>query len=371
MFSLKEVKMMEFTIQPELLPELARRCGMNTGPLSLITTEPSGTISPVGAEQILRVEGLVDDQGKVGEKYCREVTTLANPSSRLRIYAIQESSVLDFSSFSGKDGSKISCTVTDHGLTFRTPPDNESTIKWLSGIIGQSTYIQTPLSVTLPAKETLVLAAAIDLQRKGLLMSVIENRLGQILEFNSKDIEDILNISNNLTTTFVSLVRGVVEFNELVSDIEVQDALSLLSIKGHIKSTRPGMYSLSNSFFQIARQLKVFSTVLRVSYAGIDLHQKIRLTGFTAVQAGPTETVLIEYAHDNSSIRTLSSQEFIELIKILMEHPKWPDEDEEEERQDNVNLICPSCHAPLPPNAKFCRKCGKPVSTTAKDEMRT
>lgn len=25
------------------------------------------------------------------------------------------------------------------------------------------------------------------------------------------------------------------------------------------------------------------------------------------------------------------------------------------------NTRCPSCHAPLPPNAKFCRKCGKPV----------
>lgn len=39
--------------------------------------------------------------------------------------------------------------------------------------------------------------------------------------------------------------------------------------------------------------------------------------------------------------------------------------------KSKVPDTCPSCLAPLPANAKFCRNCGKPVSTTAKDEMRT
>jgi len=85
------------------------------------------------------------------------------------------------------------------------------------------------------------------------------------------------------------------------------------------------------------------------------------ITSYTAVQAGLTETVLIERDKESCTIRTLPSQELIELTKVIMEHPHWPEEEEGGKRQEKKGFPCPSCHAPLPPNAKFCRKCGKPV----------
>jgi len=264
---------LEFIVQPELLPELARRCGLNPGPLSMIMREPPGTTAPVGADQMLRVEGLIDDQGRVIERYCKEVATLANPNSRVRIYVIQNSAVLDFSSILGEDGSKLSYTVTDRGLVFRFPSDDAAILHWLSGVMGNSPFVQTPLAVTLPAGEAMILAAAIDLQRNDLLMSVIENHMRPVIMFKSADIAKELHASSNQATMFVSLVRGAMEYEDPISDVEIQGFLSTLSTRGHIGSTGPGQYSLSNPFFLLARQLKVFSTVLRVSYAGIDTRQ--------------------------------------------------------------------------------------------------
>jgi len=349
---------MEFVVQPELLPEVAKRCNAKPGPLSMI---PNGSLegqAPAGADQMLSVEGLIDDKGRVLDKYCKEIATLADPRSRFQIYVIQGHAVLDFTSIRGENGLRISCTVTDRGMVFRDPADDTPIVQWLEGVLGNSEYIQIPFAITIPAGEALVLAAALDLQRKDLLVSVAENSVRPAISFNTADIAKELSASVEGATMFVPLARSEMEYEDHPTEREIQTFLSTLATKGHLVSSAPGTYTLSKQFLQFARQLMVFSTVLRVGYAVIDSHHQIKMTGYTAVQAGPTETALIEGDRNTCSIRTLSSRELIELTKILMEHPQWPGRKEEKERKD---LICPSCQAPLPEGAKFCRNCGRPV----------
>jgi hypothetical protein len=363
-YNMTQANKIEFIVQPELLPELARRCGKTPGPLSVIAVEPPGSTTPEGAVQMLLVEGLIDDQGRVPERYCLELSKLANPRSRMRIFALRDRAVLDFSSLEGGDGSRLSYTVTGHGFVIRDPPDDASVILWLSGIIGESTFIQTPVEVTLPAGEALVLAAIIDLQRKELLKAVIESRDELAIGIGTSDIGKELNTGTDQTTLFVPLLRGAMDHSDAISIKETQDLLSRLSTRGLIESPGPGLYSLSRPLFQLARQLKVFSTILRVSYASIDKSQRVKIAGFTAIQGGITEIVIIERDRDSCIIRTLPSQELIQLTKILMGHPEWPEEQVNTQRQ-GTGYSCPSCQASLPPGAKFCRKCGNPVNTEA------
>jgi ribosomal protein L40E len=351
----------EFIVQPELLPELARRCGLTSGLLSMIASEPPGSTSSEEAVRMLLAEGLIDDQGQVPERYCRELAILANPHSRLRIFVIQDSAVLDYSSLDGGVESRLSVTVTDRGLVIRDPPDDASIIHWLSGIIGESTFIQTPVAVTLPAEEALVLAAIIDLQRKELLMALIEAREGLAVRIEPPDILKELQAGTDQTSMFVPLIRGVTDRVDPLSADETGSLLSRLSARGILISPGPGLYSLSPGYFPLARQLKVFSTILRVSYAIVDNGGGVRISGFTAVQGGLTEIVVIERDTDSCTIRTVPSQELSQLTKILMEHPRWPEEEADTHGQESELITCPHCNARLPSSAKFCRRCGNPV----------
>ncbi len=243
-----------------------------------------------------------------------------------------------------------------------------------------------PLGLSLPASSFMYLCALADLYRRRYYSSLLDHTTMTLPFLNS----DILRIIHDTRTSgdmrwLLPHIFSLMPYEpEEILQGDLSTEVSWLLERDYIvKGNNNDEYLCSENCLDFLKLLNSGTNRLGIMNFHQDADIGIIMESVCIIRL-PRAIFALNIGNDNNKIMVvLSTQNFEQLLDFTIEFlsvgsapPRSvPEHDALQRPSSPVDRIipnsCPSCHAPLPPNAKFCRKCGKPVSTTVKDEMRS
>lgn len=375
------------TIPVHYLLPILRELGIKIKPLFAFLPTDQKNAPGDSSEAVLWWNSLTEED-KIA--YTAQFEALADPASINRIITMQYfDQVYLMNLYSGKKTApgtvySISLSTDGKGYSFKGSNQRIAYINSIMAFLGTGDLNNNVENAAILLKKDafITLACIIDLIQKGTFshtpgqsiltdtFSLVELEKYHSDSLNSKDFQRLLPL---VTISFPYLPETYkkMDWNASLKQLQDLDFITHLKNDTHFTLTAPGKefcFSMAQSVKRLA-----LNSIQESDTGTIFLNNCLCIRTWNRIWAIIPDS--------SSEILSLTIIDPITLFKLLDEliipdralnrqqasglTTTYP-----EERTSSAEN-CPSCHAPLPPNAKFCRNCGKPVSPTVKGEMRT
>ncbi|OPX64120.1 MULTISPECIES: zinc ribbon domain-containing protein [unclassified Methanoregula] len=355
----------QFTIKPELLAALGKVSGTTLSPVSPFRYGKEMDTAAATAQ--LAALGICDEKGTLAADKKEAVTMLAQAEAFTRIYLTTSSKVIEYIAYFGPGG-KITGLTNDSGMQIITfPAPNDAMMELVRQTIGFSVYRTSPFTAQLTRAETLVFAAAVDLQRKEMLRKFADGKAADRLAISAKDIAGMLKTPPGnfqwLSSAFADLFTGV----RIADETGVAPLFGSLAAK-NLVTLSGKTASLSDESLLLARGHLLPSMYLTLTAGKAQPSGKTNAAGFSCIISGIHDLLSIEYNADEVELRSVASAEIHEYVKAFLTDPSLHAGMDtfsgaagaaagKKERH-----FCPQCGASLKPGLKFCSQCGAKIS---------
>jgi hypothetical protein len=355
----------QFTIKPELLATLGKLSGVPLSPVSPFRYGKEGG-DGTGTGQLAAL-GICDEKGAIAADKKEAVASLAQAEAFTRIYLTTPQRVVEYIAYFAPGG-KITGVTNDGGMQLVTSPaPNDAMLELVRQTIGFSLFRTSPFAATLTRAETLVLAAAIDLERKEMLRKFADGKTADRIAVQAAQIAEMLRTPPGNYQWFSSA------FADLFTDVRIADEKSIapvldsLAAKGHISLSGRNA-SLSDEALVLARGHLMPSMYLTLTSGRGQPSGKTNVAGFSCIVSGIHDLLWIDYTADEVELRSVASAEIHEYLNAFLTDPSLL------ETMDTIagaaaaapagkkdRHFCPQCGASIRPGLKFCSQCGAKV----------
>lgn len=211
----------------------------------------------------------------------------------------------------------VSLTLTPDAAIIDDEVSTEGIARVFENFVGKSDLKSLSISYNFGLAEALVVASMLDMERKSTLRAFVDE---VVYSHNSYNVNVIWRIVNSTTSSiqwFVYLVNEVVGKHEPLTQNQVLDALNQLLEKGIV--TKSGeQYLLSDEFSLLSNRMVIVDNVLSMQSYKIQ-DSKVLNSGFTCVQAGVHDMLLLDYDGNELHFETICSTRLIDYLKGILD----------------------------------------------------
>ncbi len=340
----------EFVVRPELLGAIKNALGREISGISPFHYGSEG--SQAGVNELVSA-GICNPNGSIVDNYLAVIDALATPRGFTRLYFNSGvGHTFEYINYFTSDGRTVSITNDEGSQKINYPDINDKIIEGIGQNIGDSIYRSLEFDEELSHGEALVLAAMLDLQRRSLLKTISDDKeITPIKISKDKVINALSNIDGNyqwLTNIIAKILEpATTEPQEIFSE-----AMDGLMAKGLVYGSGKS-YVLDDNAFFISRRMLTIDKTLTITSGKLSDEGELDLAGFTCLQTGIHDILMIDAGPDSVSIKTLSSSALLDLLFFFLKGDFLQAEYEVENVQQEVQASSPSPPVPPAPSHQY------------------
>ena len=226
--------------------------------------------------------------------------------------------------------------------------------------IGTSMYRAVPFSATLAPDESVVLAAMIDIQRKQNLKSVADEQSSSAADCEIPVLWKNLSRKGDSTQWLGNVLMELLSLDGIPSEDRVRKAAGSLVQKGYARM-QGSSYQLSEILLTLAGRMLIFDNALTLTSGFLSAGGSLSIAGFTCLQAGIHDLLIIDAAADSVTFQTVSSAGVLDNVQTWfsdVQKLETLDAGQTGTTASQTRKFCPQCGAAFQPGRKFCGGCG-------------
>jgi hypothetical protein len=364
----------ELTLPPGAIRALAMRIGRERlTRLSPLHTDVEGVEPPPSWSG-----GIVGADGGLAPGVIPTLEVLAAPRSYAQLQILRGEALIRHAVYfgapgrpGGVDGSaRVGTVLGQDGVRVVDPAPVFETLALLRDHLGTSLSRTVELDVELPRAEGLALAAMIDAQRVANLRALVEGREPTIIALSPEAL------ANAIAACPATLLSVLPTLTDALDEAVVLDARSLAAplealVRRGLLTLDAGAYAPSDTILALAGTMTLFGAA--VTLAAVEELPRGAIVGvaFVLLVSGPTDVLMLSAHDDVVALTSIAPGAAIDLVAHLYCEPRPLDALPSVRALDapipptqvamKRVVPCRTCSTPLPPDARFCARCGTPV----------
>jgi hypothetical protein len=226
--------------------------------------------------------------------------------------------------------------------------------------IGTSVYRAVPFSATLALDESVVLAAMIDIQRKQNLKSLADEQSSSASDCDIPVLWKNISQKGDNTQWLGNVLMELLSLEGISSEDRVRTAAESLVQKGYALK-QGSSYRLSEILLTLAGRMLIFDNALILTSGYLSAGGSLSIAGFTCLQAGIHDLLIIDAAADSVTFQTVSSAGVLDNVQTWfsdVQKLETLDAGQAGATVSQTRKFCPQCGAAFQPGRKFCGGCG-------------
>lgn len=338
------------------------------GAPSSISPFQYGKIQVPGTEekQALSEAGICDAGGQILAAARPALDVLGTAHAFTRVYLSGSQIPSEFVVYFAPNGAMASLINSGGDMQINFPAAADLFVEMVAQGIGSSIYHSVPFEATLTPDEGVVLAGMIDLQRKQALKSIADEQASAVVE---SDLPTLLRLSSRKvdnTQWLSNVLLDLLSLEGILSIEQVRAAAESLVQKGYALKN-PATYRLSDVTLALARRMLIFDTALTLTSGYVGKSGALSVVGFTCLQAGIHDLLLIDAGEDAVTLQSVSSAGIIDSVQTYFTDLHTLEKMESAPGakpavSSQRRKFCPQCGSALPSAKKFCPQCGAKIS---------
>ena len=266
----------------------------------------------------LEETGLVDSDGNLSEAVKPAIDILSNPYAVARLtFTGGVGTYENIINYDRSFQKHVSFTITPNDILIDDQSSPQDILTILENFVGKSDLRSINFSNQLNVAEALVIAAMLDMERKSSLKAFVDEVFFTNNSYNSNMIWRIINSTSSSIQWFVFIINEVIGEPVLLSQQQVQEAIDLLTQKGLV-TKHGGQYQLSNELSLLSNRMLIIDNLLSVQTSKQDDTGEILSYGFTCIQSGVHDLLLLDYNGKEIIFETISSVRLIDYLKRFL-----------------------------------------------------
>ena len=312
--------MLKCTIDHEQLKSLNGLIG-SKNEISVLKSLPTKDALDNEKEEF-KSKKILDSNGSISNEVQPLMDVLANPYGVVKYIFTGGVGIYEHSvSYDNTFKKPLQLILTPDTASIDDEVNAQKVINIMENFIGKSNIKSLNISNKLDVAEALVVAAIIDMERKASLRSFIDEAAYSQNSYSVNVIWRMVNSTNPSIQWFVYLINEVVGEHEPLSQSRIQEAVNQLIEKG-IVIKKGEQYLLSEEFSLLSNRMVIVDNVISVQTYKKDGSAIIN-SGFTCIQAGVHDLLLLDYDGNTLQFKTITSSKLIEYVEHIMDSEKY------------------------------------------------
>lgn len=282
----------------------------NLSPLSRYTTKAYSE-DDIG---ILNRMGMVSSEGILLESIKSTINILSEPYAVVKL------------TFSGGVGTyehhvnydkslknHVSFTVTPTNFSIDDETNPHSIINLLQDFVGKSNLKSINFSYRFTKTEAFVVASLMDMERRGSLRAFIDELPINHNSYQASMIWRIINSTSGGMQWFVSMMNEVIGEHIPLTLQQIHSAIEQLVSKGIIEQ-KGTQYQLVGEISHLSDRMIIIDNVLSMQVSRQDEQSNTISAGFTCIQAGVHDLLLLDYDGKDIVFETVTSAKLLDYL---------------------------------------------------------
>ncbi len=220
----------------------------------------------------------------------------------------------------GNDTGTVSVTYNEDGVSLLSPANPQGMVNFLREYTGGSSLTGGDLDIELPPADMVVFAVICDLYRRAVFAAYSSEEIFQYRGFTAGDlltaVTEVRDNSQSLAYHVKALVRPGLSFDSA----SIEQTLKTFIESGFLKTDDHRFYPVDETLLFCGNFL-VIENSLDVVVGQVD-DGKLYRSGFTALQAGPLDLVMLEGSGETVTLQCLPAQSILSILtEILSSRP--------------------------------------------------
>jgi hypothetical protein len=269
-------------------------------------------------KNFLNEAGIIDKDGNIREEQKEALAILSNPQALVKLMFTGGVNKYEHTISYDKSYDKyLSFTTAQDYYTIDTETSYTDITKIVEDFVGKSNLKSLNFNQKLSMQEALVTAAMIDMERRAILRAFVDELPPSSNSYTFNMIWRMVHSSNASIQWFVYCFSEVIGEHITLRQEQLKQILEQLVTKGLIIE-KDRQYHLSEALCQLANRMIVIDNVLAIETIGSGKNAKRNSAGFTCMQAGIHDLLVIDYDGAEVVIETISSAALLENIKNFL-----------------------------------------------------
>lgn len=330
--------------------------------------------SPEEFEEMKKA-GIITASGEISPQYLEALQVLASCQSFARVRLTFGQGLFEHINYFSSN-KVCGVTTVDEGLKIEFPAQTTKIIEGIKEFIGNSNYQSSDFEAGFPLSQALILGACLDLARRMMLKGLAENQTDIELRFTMKDLGRELSSSNSNAQWFTTVIRGITPRTRQEDLIQ---SIAGLTSAGYLTSSGQ-TYRLNGRLELLASRFLIVDKILSLR-AGEEIEGEVVQSAFVCLQSGCNDLLMLDTDGETLYLEAVSARKVMDYLQHFLTQPQPLARYEKQAKsKDNKTQVddgagsssgssiskqtgttCPYCHTSLPPGAKFCASCGRPL----------
>lgn len=268
--------------------------------------------------ELLSKLGLIDPEGNLVEEIQPAINILSNPNAVVKM--IFTGGVGTFEQNINYDHTfrnHVSFTVTPASCSIDDETNLQSMLQILEDFVGKSNLKSINVSIRFNVSEALVLAAIIDMERRSSLRAFVDEIPILHNSYNTNIIWRIINSTSSSIQWFVSVINEIIGEHATLSLAQVQEAINQLITKG-VLVQNGGQYQLTGELSLLPGRMIIVDNILSVQASKLNETNGIISSGFTCIQSGVHDLLLLDYNGKEILFETITSARLLQYLERFL-----------------------------------------------------
>lgn len=312
--------MSNYNISLEKLKSLNGLVG-SKNEISVLKAIPVKELSNSVKEELI-TDGILNSDGSIKKEIQPSIDILANPFGVVKYIFTGGVGIYEHSiSYDETFKKHIQLILTPEAAVIDDEFNTENIIKVIENFVGKSDLKSLNISYKLKVTEALVVAAMLDMERKSSLRAFVDEVVYSHNSYNVNVIWRMVNSTNPSIQWFVYLVNEVVGDYDPLTQNQVQEAVNQLINKGIIDKNEE-QYFLKDEFSLLSNRMVIVDNVISILTYKQEA-SKVLSSGFTCVQAGVHDLLILDYDGDEIHFESTSSSKLIEYMRQVLDSENY------------------------------------------------
>ena len=216
----------------------------------------------------------------------------------------------------GTDAANVSVTYTEDGIALIHPGNPQGMLQFLKEYTGGSKLTGGDLDLNLPPADMVLFASVCDLYRRAVLAAYSNEAVFLYDGFTADDLLKASNETRNNSQGLTFHIKALAKPGILFESDEVKKTLSSF-VEQKLLKQEEGLYFPIGEAVLFAGNFLVIENSLDVIVGQVHDNLLYR-SGFTMLQAGPLDLVMLEGSEESVTLQCLSAQSILSIMSSIM-----------------------------------------------------
>jgi hypothetical protein len=312
--------------------------------------------------QALAKAGICDTGGKILPAARPALDILGTAHAFTRMYLSGNQVPTEAIVYFAPNSVPVSLLNANGNMQIGFPAVSEQFVEMAAQGFGSSVYRVVPFDATLTHDEAIALAGLIDIQRKQALKSVADEQAPAIADSDIPALLRTTSRKGDNTQWLVNVLLDLLSMDGIPSEDLLRSALESLVQKGHAAKSASS-YRLGEGTLALARRMLLFDTALTLT-SGYLKNDVLNIAGFTCLQAGVHDLLVIDASADSVTLQSVSSASVLGSVHTFftdIQTLEKLDTPAAGTAPPQTRKFCPQCGTAITPERKFCGSCGTKI----------